>query len=153
MVDQRRSARQPARRDPEGTRRALLAAALAEFSDKGLAGARVDEIAARAGVNKQLVYHHFGSKDDLFRTVLEGVYREIRARERELQLGDLPPLAAMERLVGFSFDFLAEHPEFIALVNDENRHAARHVRGSRGLKTMHSPLVQLIRETLARGAR
>jgi AcrR family transcriptional regulator len=57
-------------RDPEGTRRKILAAALQEFSAKGIDGARVDAIAARARVNKQLLYYYFGSKDGLFRAVL-----------------------------------------------------------------------------------
>ena len=57
-------------RDPEGTQRKILAAALQEFSAKGINGARVDAIAARAGVNKQLLYYYFGSKNGLFRAVL-----------------------------------------------------------------------------------
>ncbi|MCZ0732799.1 TetR/AcrR family transcriptional regulator [Phreatobacter sp. AB_2022a] len=140
-------------RDPEATQRALLAAAVAEFAEKGLAGARIDEIARRSGVNKQLVYHHFGNKDDLYQAALEQVYAEIRTHERELKLGDLPPLAAMEKLVGFSFDYLVEHPEFIALLNDENRQSAPHVGRSKRLQDMHSPLIQLLQETLDRGAR
>jgi TetR/AcrR family transcriptional regulator len=139
-------------RDPEATRRALLSAAIAEFAEKGLAGARIDEIARRSGVNKQLVYHHFGNKDELYQAALEQVYAEIRERERELKLADLPPLAALEKLVGFSFDYLTEHPEFVALLNDENRQAARHVERSDRLTDMHSPLIALLRETLARGA-
>lgn len=138
-------------RDPEATQRALLAAAVAEFAEKGLAGARVDEIARRAGVNKQLVYHHFGNKEELYRVALEQVYAGIRAQEQALQLGDLPPLAAMERLVGFSFDYLVEHPEFVALLNDENRQGAPHVRGSGRLQEMQSPLIALIGQTLERG--
>jgi AcrR family transcriptional regulator len=59
------------RRDPEGTREALLDAALHEFSRRGLAGARTSEIAARAGVNKQLISHHFGGKDGLYRALVE----------------------------------------------------------------------------------
>ncbi|QCI66931.1 TetR/AcrR family transcriptional regulator [Phreatobacter stygius] len=145
--------RQKGQRDPEATQRALLAAAVAEFAEKGLAGARIDEIARRSGVNKQLVYHHFGNKDDLYQAALEQVYAEIRARERELKLGDLPPLAALEKLVGFSFDYLTEHPEFVALLNDENRQAARHVGRSKRLQDMHSPLITLLQETLDRGAR
>ncbi len=141
------------KRDPEASRRALLLAAVAEFADKGLAGARVDEIARRAGVNKQLVYHYFGNKDDLFRAALEQVYSEIRAREKALALADLPPAAAMERLVGFSFDYLAEHPEFIALLNDENRYGAAHVGASPDMPAMHSPLITLVAETLDRGVR
>jgi TetR/AcrR family transcriptional regulator len=67
------AAREPERprlRDPEGTRRRILAAALQEFSAKGIDGARVDAIAERAGTNKRMLYYYFGSKDDLFRAVL-----------------------------------------------------------------------------------
>jgi TetR/AcrR family transcriptional regulator len=140
------------KRDAEASRRLLLSAARAEFAAKGLMGARVDEIARSAGLNKQLVYHYFGSKDGLYRAVLEGVYAEIREQERALSLGDLPPEDAMEKLIGFSFDYLADHPDFIALLNDENGQGARHLGKSRRLHEMHSPLIALIRRTLRNGA-
>jgi TetR/AcrR family transcriptional regulator len=140
------------RRDAEASRRLLLAAARVEFAAKGFAGARVDEIARLAGVNKQLVYHYFGSKDELYLAVLEAVYAEIRAEERALSLGDLPPAAAMAKLVGFSFDYLAAHPEFIALLNDENGQNARHLGASSRVASMHSPLIALVRESLRKGA-
>jgi len=57
-------------RDPKRTRERILAAALAEFSTKGLAGSRVDAIARRARVNKRMLYHYFGHKDDLFREIM-----------------------------------------------------------------------------------
>lgn len=141
----------PRRRNPVETRRALLEASIAEFAENGLAGARVDAIARRAKVNKQLVYHYYGSKDDLFTASLEEVYRYIRTQERELELHALEPVAAMERLVGFSFDYLAEHPEFIALLNDENRMRSVHLKESRELVDMHSPLVEVIGTILERG--
>jgi TetR/AcrR family transcriptional regulator len=64
--------RKPLRRarNPQRTQECILAAALTDFSAKGLAGARVDEIARRAGVNKRMLYHYFGSKDGLFSAVL-----------------------------------------------------------------------------------
>ena len=74
MPDRRANGKKPKRRNPEATRRKLLAAARREFANSGLAGARVDEIATRAGVNKQLVYHYFGDKDALYLAVLEWVY-------------------------------------------------------------------------------
>ena len=143
----------PQRRDPAATRRKLLTAARREFADSGLAGARVDEIAARAGVNKQLVYHYFGDKDALYLAVLEWVYEEIRAHERELNLEGLPPEQAIKKLIESSFDYLAAHPDFIVLLNDENRGGARHVRGSRKLEAMHSPLVSLVSTTLSQGVK
>jgi TetR/AcrR family transcriptional regulator len=140
------------RRDRDGSRRLLLDAARAEFAAKGLMGARVDEIAHQAGLNKQLVYHYFGSKDELYLAVLERVYAEIRERERGLSLGDLPPEDAMAKLVAFSFDYLAAHPDFIALLNDENGQGGRHLARSRAMHEMHSPLIALIRRTLKVGA-
>lgn len=58
-------------RDPEATKQRILDAALREFSDKGIAGARVDAIAARANVNKRMLYYYFGSKEGLFREILQ----------------------------------------------------------------------------------
>ena len=57
-------------RDPERTRARILAAAVQEFAAKGFAGARVARIARRARVNKRMLYHYFGNKDDLFRAIL-----------------------------------------------------------------------------------
>jgi TetR/AcrR family transcriptional regulator len=130
-----------------------LTAARREFAKSGLAGARVDEIAARAGVNKQLVYHYFGDKDALYLAVLEWVYEEIRAKERELNLDGLPPEQAIRKLIESSFDHLAEHPDFIVLLNDENRGGARHVRGSKKIEALHSPLVSLVSKILGEGVR
>lgn len=153
MPERRAAGRKPQRRNPEATRQKLLAAARREFADSGLAGARVDEIAARAGVNKQLVYHYFGDKDALYLAVLEWVYEEIRTQERNLNLTGLPPVQAIRKLVESSFDHLAAHPDFILLLNDENRGGARHVRGSQRLEAMHSPLVSMVSKILSEGVR
>src|ERR1700687_3393485 len=143
MPKQRPTPAKPQRRDPVATRQKLLVAARREFAQSGLAGARVDEIAARAGVNKQLVYHYFGDKDALYLAVLEWVYEEIRAQERKLNLEGLPPEQAIKKLIESSFDHLATHPHFIVLLNDENSSGARHVRGSSKLTAMQSPLVDM----------
>ena len=153
MPKKRSDDKKPQRRDPAATRSKLLIAARREFASSGLAGARVDEIAARAGVNKQLVYHYFGDKDALYLAVLEWVYEEIRAQERKLNLEGLPPEKAIKKLIESSFDHLAAHPDFIVLLNDENRGGARHVRGSRRLEAMHSPLVSLVSTILSQGVK
>jgi TetR/AcrR family transcriptional regulator len=153
MPERRANGKKLQRRNPEATRQKLLVAARREFAEGGLAGARVDEIAARAGVNKQLVYHYFGDKDALYLAVLEWVYEEIRAHERALNLEGLPPQQAIRKLIESSFDHLAAHPDFIVLLNDENRAGARHVRGSRKLEAMHSPLVSMVDKILKQGVR
>jgi AcrR family transcriptional regulator len=63
-------------RDAEATRRRLLDAARAEFAAYGIAGGRVDRIAAAARSNKAQIYHYFGSKDGLFDAVFDEMCRE-----------------------------------------------------------------------------
>jgi AcrR family transcriptional regulator len=140
-----------AKRDPDATRARILQAAVAEFAAKGLAGARVDEIAARAGANKRMLYHYFGNKDDLFLAALESVYADIRDAEQALDLETLAPVAAMRQLVEFTFDYFILRPEFVTLLNSENLHRARHLRRSTGIRAMHSPLIALIDGILKRG--
>lgn len=87
----RRSPRPEERqRDPERTRQALLDAALPEFAAKGRAGARVSEIAARAGVSKQLISYYFGGKDGLYEALIERwLEQEAEFAPRELPLDQL----------------------------------------------------------------
>ncbi|MFX8605046.1 TetR family transcriptional regulator, partial [Acinetobacter baumannii] len=91
----------------------ILAAATAEFASKGLTGARVDEIAERAGFNKRMLYHYFGNKDDLFQAVIENVYIDVWEAEAALDLDQLPPVDALARLVAFTWQYYLDHPEFI----------------------------------------
>jgi TetR/AcrR family transcriptional regulator len=93
---------QDRQRDPERTRQALLDAALAEFAAKGLAGARVSEIAARAGVNKQLISYYFDGKDGLYQALIE----RWLAQEAEFAAAELP----FEELVaGYVDDSVAQY--------------------------------------------
>lgn len=140
-----------AKRDPDATRARILQAAVAEFAAKGLGGARVDEIAARAGANKRMLYHYFGNKDDLFLAALESVYADIRDAEQALDLEKLPPVEAMRQLVEFTFDYFILRPEFVSLLNSENLHRAGHLKRSRCIRAMHSPLIALIDGILKRG--
>ncbi|WP_235828486.1 TetR/AcrR family transcriptional regulator [Actinomadura rubteroloni] len=78
------------RQDPERTRRALLDAAHDVFSEKGYAGARVQDIADRAGVNKQLISYHFGGKEGLYRALRERwLIREAEFADPSLPLDEL----------------------------------------------------------------
>ncbi|MFN2644581.1 MAG: TetR family transcriptional regulator [Burkholderiales bacterium] len=140
-------------RDPERTRQKILDAATDEFARYGLGGARVDRIAARAGINKRMLYYYFRNKDNLFLAALEGRYAHIRAAERALDLEHLTPREALARLVEFTWKYFLEHPEFMTLLNSENLHKGRHVRRSRRVPQLHSPLVEMLRSILRRGER
>src|SRR5437763_1803135 len=87
---------------------------------KGLGGARVDEIAERAGANKRMLYHYFGNKEDLFLAALESVYADIRRHELTLDLEHQEPLEAMRSLVIFTWDYFVANPHFITFLNSEN---------------------------------
>jgi TetR/AcrR family transcriptional regulator len=139
------------RRDPHRTRETILRSAQDEFAARGLSGARVDRIARRSGANKRMIYHYFGSKDGVYLAVLERVYEGLRGTERTLDLAGLEPEAAIRRLVEFNFDYSLAHPELISLINNENLHRARHLRKSRKIRELHSPLVALIGDILRRG--
>jgi AcrR family transcriptional regulator len=133
------------------TRQRILDAALAEFAAHGLAGARVDEIAARSGANKRMLYAHFGSKEELWLVVLEQAYAAKRAEERALAVEHLPPAEAMARLVRFNLRYTAAHPEFVALLNQENIHRAAYLKRSAEVPAMYSPLLDSLRAVLRRG--
>ncbi|MCD6734010.1 MAG: TetR family transcriptional regulator [Burkholderiaceae bacterium] len=138
-------------RDPEATREAILSAATDEFAQHGLAGARVDRIAERAGVNKRMLYYYFGQKEGLFLAVLEGAYQRIREEEHTLNLTQVEPTEAIRRLVAFTWEYHMAHPEFVTLLNTENLYRARHLKKSSRVRTWHSPFVAMIAEVLERG--
>ena len=138
-------------RSPDRSRKAILDAAEGEFVERGYLGASVNKIAERAELNKRMLYHYFGSKEGLFTAVLESVYERLRTGERSLELDDERPVAAMEQLVRFSYDHLVAHPRFVALLTIENLHDAAHLKRSQRIRTMHSPLIGLIRTLLDEG--
>ncbi len=129
----------------------ILEAAKKEFAAHGLAGARVDRIAADAGANKRMLYYHVGNKEDLYLAVLEGAYEQIRVEERSLDLEHLDPPDAIERLISFTWNYFLRNPEFLALLNTENLERARHLKRSDKVKSMHSPFVEMIRTVVLRG--
>jgi AcrR family transcriptional regulator len=105
--------RQRARSDR--TRAAILAAAGRNFAHSGLAGARIDAIAASAGVNKALLYYYFKSKDRLYATVLEDQFREFNRRALEVLEAPGAARAVLLRYVGLHFDFISARHRSAAL--------------------------------------
>ncbi len=153
MATSKIKAAEPRSRDADRSQLAILAAARDEFARHGLAGARVDRIATDAKLNKRLIYYYFTSKDDLFQAVLEGTYADIRDAEKKLHLTDLEPAQAIRRLTEFTWEYYIAHPEFITLLNSENLHQARHLKGSDRIREMNSPLIQTLGDILERGRR
>jgi AcrR family transcriptional regulator len=144
-------ARQPRQRDPEVTRARILEAAKMEFAKLGLAGARVEAIATRSKANKRMIYHYFGSKEELFVAVLEDAYADIRMAELKLNLDHLSPEEAIVALTTHTWNYYLKHPEFMTLVNSENLHKARHVKKSERFKELHHDFISMLQRILDRG--
>ena len=140
-------------RDPDATRKRILAAAKHEFAKHGLGGARVDRIALRAKSNKRMIYHYFGNKDAVFRRTLEDTYEAFRQAETALLLEADEPILAIKRLVAFTWDYYLANPEFITLVNSENLHKAKHLKTSRLMDDINQPFVARMKHLLERGVR
>lgn len=138
-------------RDPERTRAKLLSVAVREFARHGFHGARVDRITKTARCNPRMLYHYFGSKENLYLAALDSVYADIRAQERELDLEADDPLAAVRRFVEFTFDFFAENDVFLRLTRNENVLEGKHIRRSQMINDMSRPLIDAIDRLVARG--
>ena len=142
----------PVTRDPDKSRANILQAARTEFASSGLGGARVDQIAKMAGINKRMLYHYFGNKDDLFCAVLEANYAHKRDSERALALEQEEPVEAIRKLIALTWDYYLKHPEFLTLLNSANLHQAVHIKKSREIRKMHTPFVSMIKSVLDKGA-
>jgi len=143
----------PRPRAPEQTKAAILDAAIAEFSEKGFAGGRVDDIAARTSTTKRMIYYYFGGKEQLYAAVLELLYGGMRDAEQALRLDALEPLEALRRLVETTFDHHAAHPEFVRLVSVENIHEARMVAASATIRVRNAAVIGLLSHLIERGER
>ncbi len=138
-------------RNAEASRAAILQAALNEFSSAGYEGARVDRIAAEAGVSKPLLYDYFGDKDELYAAALREAYVQIRTGEMALELDALDPAAAIRELCLFTMDHFRTNPWFIAMLNTENlRHGAT-ISRLEGAREVQSNLLVKLGRVLERG--
>lgn len=137
--------------DPERTMADIIDVATHEFSEKGLAGARIDDIADAMRTSKRMIYYYFGSKEGLYIAVLEEAYRRIRAIEADLHLDDLEPEAALRRLVAFTVDYQLANPDFIRLVMTENIHRGEYLAQSKAIQKLNVPAIEGLRRVYERG--
>jgi TetR/AcrR family transcriptional regulator len=133
------------------TRGRILACARAEFAEKGFAGARTESIVRAAGVNPNLLYHYFGSKEQLFVSVMEDVYSDVRSHHGDLELENLAPEEAIRRFTEATFDLFVASDDVIRLFSTENIHHAKHIRGSERISHLYDPLLSLLDRQLTRG--
>ena len=159
MASAIKSGKSGSRGEPEKTRAAILKAALEEFAHEGVTGARTDEIARRAGVNKALIYYYFKDKEGLYAAALEQVFSGLHERVGAvLQRSDLPPRERLLLYAQTHFDYIASAPVYPRLVQREfMRSVGRTLSPAasrimeRHVKPLYSSLEKLIDDGIAAG--
>ena len=147
-------ARMPATlRDRARTRARILRAARAEFMRHGYSGARVERISRTGRSSDRMIYYYFGSKKALYLAVLEAVYDELGEAESALAIDAGEPLEALVALIAFTWNYYLAHPEFVALLSNENLQRGRHVAKSVKVKQLSRPVLGILETILAEGTR
>ncbi len=141
--------------NPETARR-ILAAAEDIFADRGLAGARTDDIAAAARANKAMLYYYYGDKERLHHAVLENLFRQLRSSIQGAAPAPPRQLGPRERLLAFVngyFDFVVGHPNYPRLVQREVMESGRGLQWivRNYFRPFHQRLCRTIEEGVAAG--
>src|SRR5208282_1052091 len=140
------------RRHPERSRNAILQAAIREFAQQGIAGARTGSIARAARVNKALLYYYFKDKEALYGAALDHIFHQLRGHMMEVLDRDLPPGQKVLAYVATYFDFIASHDFNRNLVQMEMMragHGSPHLR--RIARQYFQPLFKRLSEVIRQG--
>lgn len=138
---------------PAESRAAILRAAVREFAQEGIAGARTEAIAKAAGVNKALLYYYFEDKEGLYGAVLDQVFAGLLENVLPVFARDLTPGEKIRAYVGAHFDYIASHPLYPRVVQGEMMRATRGKVSQiqRLAKQYFHPLFSQIEHTLQQG--
>ena len=138
--------------DKRETIRRVLDAARLEFAAKGLADARIDVISQQAGVTKQLVYHYFKGKADLFACVLDESSDKAMSDLVAMDLDHLAPVEAMRAFLGVMFDQFQRTPSLGSLAPEGIRFHSSHTTPHARFPELAPLLDGKLRAILVRGA-
>lgn len=129
----------------------ILVAATDEFSRFGFGGARLERVVERTATSKRMVYYHFGSKEGLYRAVLEQAFASVRARSQDFDPEAGTAEEALRALTATAFDDLVEHPEFVRLLTFENLAGSPHIQGSALISSLNQRALRQLERVLIRG--
>ena len=125
----------PEHNEESSLKEKIFQSAIALFAEYGLNGARMEQIAEKAGTTKRMVVYHFKNKENLYLLVLEHVYTEIRASEKRLARRICPRRSAGPP-VETTFDYHADHPDYIRIICMENMQRGRFMQQSNYLRRL-----------------
>jgi AcrR family transcriptional regulator len=143
--------RRRTRRTQAESRDQILRAATREFVTHGFAGARINRIVKRARSNPRMIYHYFGSKSQLYITVLEEALGGLRRRELQIDVEHLDPREGLLQLFDFMGSYFENNRHLVRLLSAENLLKAKYMRKSARIPEMSSPVLHMIEKLIARG--
>lgn len=151
MSDDQSEPRPRSSRDPQATIRKILAAAREEFGANGFDGTKVEHIARRAKVSKQIVYFYFKGKDELYWELLKDISIKTNERLLQIPLGDLAPDAAIRAYVEEVYDIYAEDSVLGMVSLDQSMHGGAQLRSIHEIRQLQKTLADRLAEVVRRG--
>ena len=145
------SAKKKRIRDPQRTQQHIIECAIAEFTERGFDGARIDAIAEQSQTNKSLIYKYFNSKEELYIASLSETYGRLRASQHKIDLDDPDPVESMRRLVESTFDTFANNPRIVRMLTHENVQNARFLKQALSIKALYTPLLDKLHHVIKKG--
>ena len=139
------------------TKERILLAAQKEFAARGYSGARMEAIARGAAINKAMLFYYFSSKDNLYRTVLLGVFSEFFGEIGRFVSHQLTPDLFLEKFPEIFIRFIARHPDLVRIMvfdlihNPENVTAAMAEIIHEKMSFKTHPLLELIQRWHGQG--
>jgi AcrR family transcriptional regulator len=129
----------------------ILDVATQEFAQHGLMGARIERIAERTRTSKRMLYYHFGSKEGLYRAVLENAFEAARRVDQGFDPEAGTPEAALRRMVANAFEAFTRHPAFVRLLAFENLAGAQIIGELTRVAELNRRALANLRRVLERG--
>lgn len=137
-------------RDSQKSRMDILSAAEIEFSDKGLYGARIDEIAQKANINKRMIYEYYGNKEELYKAVLIEVYSRLSRKELTLLSEEMSFVNKIQSIINLYFEFLRDNPTYVNLILWENLNKGKYINQI-DFKLIKDPALESLRSIIENG--
>jgi len=131
--------------------RKIFAAAELEFGAKGLDGSKVEHIAKQAGISKQLIYHYFKGKDDLYSEVLILLAQTNFEKLLAIDYDSLGPPEAVRAYVTTLFDECRDHPLTSMVTVDQSLHGGAQIRPNRNADKLRKAMLQELENIVTRG--
>jgi AcrR family transcriptional regulator len=129
----------------------ILSVATAEFALHGLAGARIERIVEHTKTSKRMIYYHFGSKEGLYRAVLDHAFKTAREHDGDFNPNLDSPEQALNTMVGNAFDAFISNPDFVRLLSFENLSGAQFIKNSQLVSEANQKAIEDLQIVIHRG--